>query len=353
MSKKLRLLVLVMVLSLAVMVGCAGNNNNEEAGDSANNNNMANENNENNENGETATDSNYPEQNIQLIVPYSAGGGGDTVARILADALSDELDQQITVVNRDGAGGEIGIAEMAASDPDGYTLGVFGYPDNLILEKTGNTDFTFDSFEYLAAFDDVAHALFIGPGSEFEDVEDVVEYAKENPGSLTIGESGALGLLKILAFESEAGIDVTPVSYDGGGELINGLLGDHIEVASSSITAADQVVGAGGKPLGYAASERIEMFSEYPTLNEQGYDLELGVARVLVAPEGLPEDVKEVLTTALDNLGNSEELQKSFEEAVLPYRYLDNESLTEYLNNSNSVLNPLIDDNMDDFTGGN
>lgn len=313
------------IMSLGVLAACGGEDNNGAA--------------------------DYPEENIEIIVPYSAGGGGDTVARIISDALSDELDANINVVNRDGAGGEIGISEIANSDADGYTLGVFGYPDNLVLEHTTNTDFGFDDLEYLASFDDVAHALFAGPGSGFDSLEDMVDYAEENPGEVTVGESGALGLLKILAFEDEAGVDLTPVNYDGGGDLINALLGDHIEVASSSITAAPEVTGSDGIPLGYAAADRTEMFDEYPTMAEQGYDLDLGVARVLVAPEGLPDEVRDVLTEALNNIGEDPDFQAQFEDAELPYRYFDYDEVNDYLQNSNDTLIPLIEDNQEDFGG--
>ncbi len=291
----------------------------------------------------------YPSKNIQIIVPYSAGGGGDTVARMIADSLSDELGRQINVVNREGAGGEIGISEIARSDADGYTLGLFGYPDNFILEHTGNTDFSYDSFEYLAAYDDVPHALFVGPNTEFNTVEEFIEQANANPGSVTVGESGALGLLKVLAFENEADVDVTPVTYDGGGELINALLGGHIDVASSSITAAQQIVDAGGQPLGYAGSERLELFDEYPTFKEQGYDLQLGVTRVLVAPAGIPDEVREELVNALDSLSENEDFQQKFMNATLPYRYLNHDDLNEYLEQSNETLLPLIENNEGSF----
>ncbi|CAM3874314.1 Bug family tripartite tricarboxylate transporter substrate binding protein [Alkalicoccus chagannorensis] len=328
-------------------------NNNDMNNDMDDDNDMNNDDNNNDMNdddGETAeADPDYPEQPIEIIVPYSAGGGGDTVSRILSDAMSDELGEQVNVVNREGAGGEIGIAEMANAEPDGYTLGVFGYPDNFVLENTTDTDFTFDSFEYIASFDDVPHALFTSPGSGLETTEDVIEYAEENPGELTIGESGALGLLKVLAFEDEAGIDVSPVNYDGGGDLVNDLLGDHIDVASSSITAAPEITDSGGTPIGYAAAERLDMFDDYPTFEEQDLDLNMGVRRVVVAPEETPDEIIQALSNAMDQLGESEELEQAFSDAELPYEYLDYEELNDYLDEQNETLQPIIDENEDDF----
>ncbi|SDZ12726.1 tripartite tricarboxylate transporter substrate binding protein [Tindallia californiensis] len=291
----------------------------------------------------------YPSGNIEIIVPYSAGGGGDTVARILADALGSELDIQVNVINREGAGGELGIAEIAASDADGYTLGVFGYPDNFVLENTRDTDFSFDDLEYLAAFDDMPMGIFAGPGSEFNTIEDVIAYGEDNPGTITIGESGALGLLHVLAFSEHLGIETTPVNFEGGGELMNAILGAHVDLASTSSMSHDPIKDGGGHPIGFAAAERMDMFPDVPTFKELGYNLEMGVSRVLVVPTGVPEEVKLVLTEALDTIGNDPELKERFENAALPYRYLDYDSVNEVLQRSNQTLLPVIESNQQRF----
>ncbi|WP_043517092.1 tripartite tricarboxylate transporter substrate binding protein [Halomonas sp. BC04] len=297
----------------------------------------------------TALAQDYPTKNIQIIVPYSAGGGGDTVARIIADRLSDELGRQVNVVNREGAGGEIGIAEIARSQADGYTLGVFGYPDNFVLENTRDTSFDSDSFEYLAAFDDMPMGIFSGPGSDLDTLDAVRSYGEENPGAIVIGESGALGLLNILAFSEELGIDTTPIRYSGGGELMNALLGNHIDLASTSSMSHDPITDAGGTPIGFAAAERMEMFPDVPTLKEQGIDLEMGVSRVMVAPAGLPDDVRDILTSALDEISTNEAMIENFRSASIPYRYLNADEASDMVERSNSVLSPVIEENLEQF----
>ncbi|ABR47472.1 Uncharacterized protein UPF0065 [Alkaliphilus metalliredigens QYMF] len=334
MKRKIGILLVGLVFMLAAFVGCTSETNQEATGET---------------NGEVAAGVEYPTKNIQIIVPYSAGGGGDTVARILSDALSQELGRQINVVNREGAGGEIGIAEMARSNPDGYTLGVFGYPDNFVLEHTRDTDFTFESFEYLAAFDDMPMGIFAGPDSPFQSTDDLVEFGTANPGALTIGESGALGLLHVLAFSDHLGIETAPVTFSGGGELMNSLLGKHVDLVSTSSMSHDPITDAGGHPIGFAAAERMAMFPEVPTFKESGYDLEMGVSRVIVAPAGLPEEIKEVLTAALDKIGNDPELKARFETAALPYRYLGSEDVSEFLTRSNNTLKPVIERNIERF----
>lgn len=293
----------------------------------------------------------FPTKNIQIIVPYSAGGGGDTVARIVADKLSEELDQQINVVNREGAGGEIGIDEIARSDADGYTLGVFGYPDNFVLEHTRDTDFSFDSLEYLAAFDEMPMGIFASPNSALTNLEEMVSFGQENPGELIVGESGALGMLNALALAERSDMEVTTVRYSGGGELMNALLGSHIELASTSSMSHDPIVDSDGTPIGFAAEERMDMFPDVPTFKEQGLDLVMGVSRVLVAPAGLPDDVREVITSALDEISTDEEMIANFENAAIPYSYLNDDDVNDMLNQSNEVLMPVIESNLDKING--
>ncbi len=301
--------------------------------------------------GSIAAAQDYPTQAITLIVPYSPGGGGDTVARIVADRLGEELGQTINVVNREGAGGEIGIAEMARAQPDGYTLGVFGYPDNIVLEHTRDTDFDFESFEYLAGFDLTPMGMFAAPGAPFDDLESLREHAEAQPGAVVVGESGALGLLAILAFGDELGVQLTPIRYAGGGELMNALLGNHIDMASTSSMSHDPITDAGGTPIGFFADERMDMFPDVPTFAEQGVDLEMGVGRVLVAPAGIPDDVRDRLTEALDAMSDDEAMINRFETAALPYQYRDHDEVNDWLEAQNETYIRIIEENEEHFEG--
>jgi tripartite-type tricarboxylate transporter receptor subunit TctC len=301
--------------------------------------------------GSVALAQDYPTQAITLIVPYSPGGGGDTVARIIADRLGEELGQTINVVNREGAGGEIGIAEMARAQSDGYTLGVFGYPDNVVLEHTRDTDFDFDSFEYLAGFDLTPMGMFAGPGAPFDDLDGLREHAEANPGAVVVGESGALGLLAILAFGDELDVEFTPIRYAGGGELMNALLGNHIDMASTSSMSHDPITDAGGAPIGFFADERMDMFPDVPTFAEQGVDLEMGVGRVLVAPAGIPDEVRDRLTEALDAISEDEAMIQRFETAALPYQYRDREEVNDWLEAQNETYIRIIEENEEHFEG--
>lgn len=292
----------------------------------------------------------YPSEDISIIVPYSAGGSGDTVARIISDPLSKELGVNVNIVNRPGAGGEVGITEMANADPDGYTLGVFGYPDNFVIENTRDVDFDSDEdLEFLAQFDSTPMGIFAKPNANYDDLQSLQAYAMENPNAVIIGESGALGLLSALAFEANLGVELTEIRYGGGGNLMNAILGQHIDLASTSSMSHDPIVDGGGTPIAFAAAERMEMFPEVPTMQELGIDQVMEVGRVMVMPSGASEEVREVLTAALDAISTNQEMINTFLEASLPYKYLGHEAINEKVEMSNRQFREVIEANADQF----
>lgn len=292
----------------------------------------------------------YPSQPITILVPYSAGGSGDTVSRIVADRLDDELGVTINVVNRPGAGGEVGISEMANAEPDGYTLGVYGYPDDFVLQNTRDVDFnTEEDLEYLAQFDSTPMGIFAKPNAAYDDLESLKSYAEENPGALVIGQSGALGLLSALAFEANLGVDFTDVRYGGGGELMNALLGEHIDLASTSSMSYPPIVDGGGTPIAFAAEERMEMFPDVPTMKELGVDQVMEVGRVMVIPTGAPDEVIDTLTSALDEISTDKDMIDTFLEASLPYNYLGHEEINAKVERSDAAFQEVIDANAESF----
>lgn len=292
----------------------------------------------------------YPSQDITIIVPYSAGGGGDTVSRIIADPLSEELGVNVNVVNRPGAGGEIGISEMAAADSDGYTLGVFGYPDNFVVENTRDVDFNSDEdLEFLAQFDSTPMGIFAKPNAVYDDLDSLQAYALDNPNALIIGESGALGLLNALAFEANLGVELTDIRYGGGGDLMNAILGEHIDLASTSSMSHDPIVDAGGTPIAFAAAERMDMFPDVPTMQELGIDQVMEVGRVMVIPTGASDEVRDTLLDALEAISTNQDMIDTFLEASLPYNYLGYSEINEKVEISNQQFQEVIDANADRF----
>lgn len=292
----------------------------------------------------------YPARPIQIIVPSSAGGPADTVARIVADHLGDELGQRITIVNMPGAAGEIGMSAIADAKADGYTLGIFGYPDNVILELTRQTKLSAASFDYLAGFDSMPMGIYASPTAKFDNVETLRAQMSKGEGQLVVGEAGGLALLAAVAFADAMDIKVTTVNFSGGGESLNALLGNHVDAISTGMMSTEPVLAGGGKLIGFTSADRMAMFPNVPTLSEQGLDLVLEVARVLVAPSGLNAKIRERLVKAVDAISTNASMTERFAKAKLPYRFRTSSEFTAQAKDAGTFYKGVVDNNRAAFS---
>lgn len=165
--------------------------------------------------GSSAAELDYPKQNINVVVQYSAGGGTDLSVRGVLDGVKD-VPVNFSVSNVTGNGGLIGLTQVANSKADGYTLGVVN-TDFIINMVLGNTDMTLDTFSPLACALRDPFVLIIGNNENYSTLEEFVDYAKAHPGEIVVGETGtgAAPTLAITAMENALGIDVSNVTYDG------------------------------------------------------------------------------------------------------------------------------------------
>lgn len=260
----------------------------------------------------------YPTHEIRLIVPQTPGGTTDTLARILAAAMSKELGQEIIVENVPGAGNTIGMAAVAAAEPDGYTLGV-GSQSSLSIAPLRGMDLKYDAIESFIPvynFGDVPNALLINAEVGPKTLDELVAYANEHPGELNYA-SGGVGSTSHFAtamFNAYAGIadKVVHVPYQGGGRVGGGLASgeSHYYVGPFSSTAVWGQVQAGTiLPLAVAGTERVSSMPDTPTFAEAGmpeYD-NIGWFG-MVAPAGTPPEVVAKLNAAGNAAAKSQEV---------------------------------------------
>lgn len=216
----------------------------------------------------------YPERPVSLVVPYSAGGGADGAARILAQRLSRSLGQQVLVENRPGAGGLIGAQYVAEAEPDGYTVlyDASAFVTNQVLRQT--------PFDAEAAFEPVSLAviapniLVTSPDAPFETIKDFVGYASENPDEVTFASAGS-GTASHLAGESlneAAGLEIVHVPYQGGAPAVNDVMGGQVSIYfANTAAAASQVTGGALRALAIGSPERSPILPDVPTLIESGF----------------------------------------------------------------------------------
>jgi len=247
--------------------------------------------------------SDYPDKPIRMVIGFAAGGGTDTIARMLAENLSKELGQQVVVENRPGAGGTIAASYAANAEPDGYTLYLSGTSTLIgpvFVENAGYDPV--ESFAAVANINLTPLALVAGSNFEASTIPELIELAKAKPGELFYATPGVgtTQHLLIEMLEKDAGIDLQDAPYQGAAPSIAAVASGEIPLAIISLTAAaEQAKGGQMKILGVTSPERVADFPDIPTIGEtvEGYGALPG--NFLVAPAGTPDEIVAKLSDAV------------------------------------------------------
>ncbi|WP_372618051.1 Bug family tripartite tricarboxylate transporter substrate binding protein [Falsiroseomonas sp.] len=267
----------------------------------------------------------WPERPITMIVAFPPGGGTDVAARTLARFLERELGQSVVVLNRGGAGGEIGWAELARARPDGYTVGFINTPNLLTIPIERRARYKLEDFAPIANIVDDPGGFFVPNDSRFRTLADLVAYARANPGDVTYGTTG-IGSddhLATLAFQRLAGVELTHVPFSGAAQVRSAILGKQIDVAAMNMGEGLADMRQGQlRPLGQMAEARWDQAADVPTFREQGFDVVQGSMRGLAAPAGVPAETRERLATAVRRVMEDPEFRRLAEQQALPLRYL-------------------------------
>ena len=268
----------------------------------------------------------YPERPITMVIAYSAGGGTDVGARAFAPFLEKYLGQSIVIINKPGAGGELGFTEIVNSKADGYTIGFTNTPTFISIPIQRKTRFSVDMAAPIANIVDDPSAISVQSNSEIKSLEDLIAYAKANPGKVTYGSSGVGSddHLAVLAFMRKAGIEMRHVPFSGEANVRAALLGGHIMVGSMNLSGSLPYQKEGKiKILAHMGRKRWDMAPGVPTMTEQGFPIVFGATRGLSAPAGTPDDI---LTTISDAVKKAVADPGFIEQAAklnLPLAYLN------------------------------
>ena len=270
----------------------------------------------------------YPEQPINMIIAYAPGGGTDLVARAIVPYIEKYLGEgaRILVVNRPGAGGEIGFTAIANAAPDGYTIGFINTPPLLTVPIERKTAFTWQSFDLLGNLVDDPDNFSVHADSPYKNLADLAAYAKANPNMVSVGTTGAGSddHLAMLLFEKMAGVKMNHIPFKGAADVRTALAGKQIVVAAINVGEALQY-SKGGTPmrqLGQMSQTRTTLAPDLPTFKEQGYDIELASLRGMAAPKGLPPAIRERLVKAVERAANDPAFQAQAAKFFAPLRYL-------------------------------
>jgi len=243
----------------------------------------------------------FPTRPIQLVIPF-APGDTDNMLRPFADKLVEFLGQPVVLNYRPGAGGGVGAGFVATSKPDGYTL-VGTTPGSIVVVPLANKDtkYTTEAFTPVAALSEGGLMLVVPSSSPHKSVRDLVDFSKKNPGKISFGTSGAMGITHLLAeiFSKEAGIKWNHIPYQGSGPAITALLGGHVDMASTAIAPAQAHIKAGTlRPLASFGDTRLKAYPDVPTFKELGYNLGSPTLYGISAPKGTPREVVDAIYAA-------------------------------------------------------
>jgi len=246
----------------------------------------------------------YPERTITVVVPFAAGGPTDTVTRLVAEAMSKDLGQQVIVENVGGAGGTLGAGRVASADPDGYTLLLhhIGMATSATLYRKLPYD-TLNAFEYVGLVTEVPMTIVARKDLEPTDLKGLIEYAKANADALTVANAGigAASHLCGMMFMSAIQTPLVTVPYKGTGPAMTDLLGGQVDIMCDQTTnTTKQIQGGTIKAYAVTSPARLDVLPDVPTAEEAGLPgFQVGIWHGLYAPKGTPTEVTERLSKSL------------------------------------------------------
>jgi len=256
----------------------------------------------------------YPNRTIRMIIPFAPGGGSDVLGRVLAEKMSGELGVSVIVENKPGASSIIGTEAVAKAAPDGYTILL---TNSAITSNPTFFKLPFDT-QNLVAITKVANApqlLVANPNAPFKNLKELIAYAKENPGKVTIGTAGAGQISHLAAemLEKSSGTEMIMVHYKGSGGALADLIGGQINMSFGTAPGLMQHIRNGKViPIAVSSAQRMAALPNTPSVAEllPGYDINNWFG--LFAPPKTPKPVVERIYQAINKALSNPELSKKF-----------------------------------------
>ncbi|MEQ8291318.1 MAG: tripartite tricarboxylate transporter substrate binding protein [Roseovarius sp.] len=303
--------------------------------------------------GAAAADSaeNYPERPLMLMVSYGAGGATDFQARIVTMTAGNEdaLGMPIAIVNKPGAGGRVGWNWMATqAEADGYTLGAYNIPHFIAQSIEGGVEYSADSFEPIANWGADPAVFVVGADSEFNSMEDVIAYAKENPGGLTFSGAGLYvgHHIAALQLEKAAGVKLAYIPNNAGGAgAMKAVIAGEVLGGVNNLSDAYRAKEAGNvKILGVFDNERSDFLPDVPTMQEQGYDIDNTSVnfRGVMVPKGTPQPIIDKLAEVVPTMFENDRVAGKMKAGGSPMHVMTRDEVIEMWKAREATLKELL-----------
>lgn len=292
----------------------------------------------------------FPKKPIKIIVPWAAGGGTDVFVRVVAELGPKYLGESIVVVNKEGAGGTVGIADAVNQASDGYNLvassaGLFSTHPHL-----REVQYSLDDFIPIVGLQNSSQIFVVNGDSPYNTITELVEDAKKNNKTINYAAPGAMsvGHLAMSTFFNIAGVDAELVPFPGHAPAVAALLGSHVDaVVVFPSDVVEHVKDGNAKILGVFTTERLNDLPDVPTMIEQGFGE--GVENhnfeswfFLAAPQGTPDEIVHFLSERFAELLNDPAITEYSLSAHQPIRPESSEDVLKRLTNEVEVYNGLI-----------
>jgi len=284
----------------------------------------------------------YPEGPITFIVPYSPGGGTDIGVRTWQPYMEQCLGGTIVVQNKPGGGAILGMAELAKSYPDGYTLGSTNTPNVYTNAISGEVPWQLDSFVFLGALVGGRSTIVVREDSPLQSVADLVQMAKDKGGAVNVGMSALGGddHFMLIQVAKATGLNFTYIPMNDSPTVRNALMGGHIDITAMSHAEAATLKGS-IRPISVASEKRVELWPEVATLKEQGYDVVSGSNHVISAPKGIPEEVEQKWSSCLQEVGKNPDFIADAKKRSVPLVVMSAEETRDYITKDDTFLRAL------------
>lgn len=287
----------------------------------------------------------FPDEPIKIIVPTDPGGAIDGLARVFQKAFetSDLLADNMPVINMAGAGGTIGTREIKEADPDGHTIGL--WHDGIVTSKAmGVVDYDQADFAIIGATGFADLGLAVSAKSAFSTFEEMIAYAKENPGEVKVAVNIGLPVHFVPMRVATGGdLDLRYVQVGGGAKRYQSLVGGHTDIAIFSVQELLKFKGTGIEPLVMLTEDRVAALPDIPTAMEFGIDVVAPSQRIWLAPKDVPADRVEALRAAFADAMKREDVAKQLEAFGLNAVFVDADTVNERLNASRDATLPLVE----------
>ncbi|SEG75178.1 Bug family tripartite tricarboxylate transporter substrate binding protein [Marinobacterium lutimaris] len=292
----------------------------------------------------------FPSKPIKMVVAFGAGGSTDTMARIFAKYAEKHLGERVIVVNKPGAGGELGWTFLANSKADGYTIGLINSPvvEVYPFTRAETVGYSMDDIRPLVNVVTDPGVLAVKADGPFQTLTDFIEFVQSHPNEVTVSHEGIGGddHLAMMSFANKTNTEMNMVSFSSNAEATAALLGGHIDAFEGNMSEVSAQINSGTiKALAVWSPERLDAIADVPTGAEQNVDLIAAASRGLAVPAGVPDDVYQKLVDASEAVINDEEFKQELVKLNMPLNPIYGSEYVDFLQDSHDSLKAIWDVN--------